>query len=377
LWSTREISLSVQTRAVEGAHIVEYILGGERVSWLFVRDRRMRVGAVTLRMGGIADVETKECHRRHGYARLVLERAVTLMREEGYEISALFGISDFYPRWGYAPIFPTTRIVMEANDAVGAKPGYNLRRLKPDEADLTLDLYRRNNAERTGAIVRRRGQWAGFRQGSRYKWPVNVYGAFDDCGRMMGYAVMDKSPAEAIVVEVGYRGGDVFPTLLSAAAGQARRVRAQHLHIHAPPDHPFVEFCQQLGCRLMVQYNPNGGAMGRIINLAPCFRRLAPALARRLRSSPVDWSGLLAIETDIGTVALRIVGDEVSCRELGGPADARLHIGQSVLTQLLFGYRSVSAVLGAGVASLRGAPVELIQALFPRGNAYVWRADYF
>lgn len=369
--------MSVRTRAVEGAYAVEYILGGDQVSRLFVRDRHTRIGAAALRTGGIADVETNEHYRRRGFMRQVMERAMALMREESYEISTLFGISGFYPRWGYAPIFPNTRIVMEAKDATPGNTDYTLRRLNPNQADLTLDLYRRNNAERTGAIVRRRGEWPGFRQGSRYRWPVNIYGAFDGGGRLAGYIVMDKSPAETIVVEVGYRRHDVFPTLLGAAARQARRVRADHIQLYAPPDHPFVEFCQQLGCRLMMQYNQDGGAMGRIINLLPCFSRLAPELTRRLQLSRVNWNGRLAIETDIGKMTLRVKKGAVSCEELGAAVDGRLRIGQVLLTQLLFGYRSAPAMLGAGAASLRGAPVELVQVLFPRGHAYVWRPDYF
>jgi predicted acetyltransferase len=374
---TAETSLTIRTRAVQGAYAVEYILEDKRLSRLFVRDRRMRVGAATLRMGGIADVETEEHHRGRGYMRQVMERALVLMRDKGYEISTLFGISAFYPRWGYAPIFPETRVVMDAKDLASGNARYTLRRLIPEQAELTLDLYRRNNAERTGAIVRRRGEWRGFRQGSRYKRPVNAYGAFDGRGRLTGYMVMDRSPDEAIVVEVGYRRHDIFPTLLGAAARRARQVRAEHIQLYAPPDHPFVEFCQQLGCRVMMHYNRDGGAMGRIINLLPCFSRLAPELTRRLRATRADWNGRLAIETDIGAVTLRIIDGAVSCEELSAKADGRLRIGQGSLAQLLFGYKSAAPMLEGRIASLRGAPVEVIEALFPPGQAYVWRPDYF
>jgi len=369
--------LSVQTRATEGAYAVEYILAGEQVSRLFVKDLRMRVGGAVLRSGGIADVETKEHCRRRGYMRQVLERAAALMRQEGYDISALFGISDFYPRWGYASVFPETRLIIATKDAGRAQPAYPLRRLGRDELAATLELYRRNNALRTGTVVRRRDRWAGFRHGSRYRWPTNVYGAFDARRRLMGYAVLDRSPAEAIVCEVGYRSEEVFGSLLAIAARQARRVHAEQIQVLAPADHPFVEFCQQLGCRLMLQYNRNGGAMARIINLQTCFTRLAPELTRRLRSSRFDWRGRLAIKSDIGEVTLRIEKSAVNCEEGGGAADARLEVGQALLTQLIFGYRRAAEALRVGGALLRGVPVEVIEALFPRGYAYMWRPDHF
>jgi len=37
--------------------------------------------------------------------------------------------------------------------------------------------------------------------------------------------------------------------------------------------------------------------------------------------------------------------------------------------QLLFGYRSAAEAVRTGGATLRGAPVELIEALFPRDRA--------
>lgn len=391
--------MGVQVRAVEGAYAVEYILGGEPVSRLFVRDLRMRIGGAVLRMGGIADVETKGEYRRRGYARQALERAVELMRERRYPISTLFGISDFYPRWGYAPIFPETRVMIALPDAAcalerghaGPSP-YTLRRLHRSELPMTLELYQRNNATRTGAIIRRRDHWTGFRHGSRYRWPTNVYGAFDGT-RLMGYAVIDRSPAEAIVTEVGYRSETVFSTLMAVAVRQARRAHADQIHILAPADHPFAEYCKRLGCRLMIHYHRSGGAMGRIVALETCFERLAGELTRRLRASRPDlwsedacargWNGRVTIATDVGQATLRIQDGVVAYEQAErtatsrGVPHARLSIGQALLTQLLFGYRSAAEALRAEGVSLRGAPAGLLEALFPRTCAYVWRSDYF
>jgi predicted acetyltransferase len=371
------MGLGIRVRTVEGAYAVEYILSGDWASRVVVRDLRMRIGGAVMRCGGIADVETREYHRRRGYSRQTLERAVSLMSEKGYDISALFGISDFYSRWGFAPVFPDTRIMMATKDAALAHPDYRLRRLGKHEIGAAVELYRRNNAQRTGSIVRRRDRWAGFRQGSRYKWPANVYGAFDGTKRLMGYVVIDKSPAEAIISEVGYRSEEVLGTLLSAAVRQARRVHDDHIAILAPMDHPFVEFCRQFGCRVVMQYHRSGGAMARIINLPSCFARLAPELTRRMRAGRYNWSGRLTITTDIGQVALRFEKGVAACEESPRASGGVLRTDQALLTQLLFGYRSPAEALRSGAASLRGAPVELLEVLFPQGQAYCWHPDHF
>jgi hypothetical protein len=382
--------LSVETRALEGGHIVRYVLGGEEASRLYVRDFRMRVGRVVLRMGGIANVETKEQYRRRGFARRVLEQGLALMCRQEYDVSALFGISDFYQRWGYAPIFPETRLTVATRDAARVPSQYQLRRLSRGEMPLTLELYRRSNALRSGTLVRRRDRWPGFIQGSRWKRTVNVYGAFDASKRLAGYAVLDRSPDEAIMVEVGHRRADVFGTLLAAGVRQARRAKAGQVHVLLPADHPFAQWCHRFGCQAVTHYRRSGGAMGRIVGLRSCFARLAPELTRRLCASRVDWCGRLTIATDIGAVTLRIKRGDVSLDNVaqpppavirrgdaGPPTDACLDIEQALLTQLIFGYRSATDVLNGGGAALRGAPVRVIDALFPPGCAYIWRPDYF
>ena len=75
---------------------------GEGVSRLDLFDLRMCVGATTVRCGGIGSVGTSRDHRLQGYSRLVLDAGIALMRSESYHISVLFGIPDYYQRFGFA-----------------------------------------------------------------------------------------------------------------------------------------------------------------------------------------------------------------------------------------------------------------------------------
>ncbi|HUT75645.1 MAG TPA: GNAT family N-acetyltransferase [Armatimonadota bacterium] len=371
--------MSIEIRPCDRGHEVRYMLGGEPVSSLCICDLRMHIGTARLRTAGIADVQTKESHRRRGFARQVLERALVFMRRQEYDLAVLFGISDFYPRWGYAPICGSTRVTLATKEAARAPATLAVRRLRRDEMELTLELYRRNNALRTGAVVRRAGKWPGFIRGSRPDRRVNVYGAFQR-RRLLGYVALDREPGEPVIIEVGYRQPEVFSALLAAAARQARRAKAEQIHVQAPLDHPFVEWCRQYTCQVSTHYVRAGGAMGRIISLRGCFSRLAPELTRRLRASCVNWSGRLEVATDIGAVTLHIEPGALTLGETPKPRvapDAALDIGQALLTQLIFGYRSAADALAWGGASLRGGPVQLLEALFPPGAAHICHADRF
>jgi predicted acetyltransferase len=69
-------------------------------------DLPMRIGDAVIRMAGIGDVYTEREHRMKGYMRYLYEDTLTYMTEEGYDVSMLFGIPDFYTKFGYAVCLP-------------------------------------------------------------------------------------------------------------------------------------------------------------------------------------------------------------------------------------------------------------------------------
>jgi predicted acetyltransferase len=73
---------------------------GADVSGLSVVDQRVRVGSAGLKMAGIAGVWTVEDYRRQGYASRVMWSAIEEMKRRRYNVSILFGIEDFYHRYG-------------------------------------------------------------------------------------------------------------------------------------------------------------------------------------------------------------------------------------------------------------------------------------
>src|SRR5437764_1219224 len=85
---------------------VSVVAGDQTVAKLAILRRTMHLAGTTVTMGGIADVVTHPVHRRQGYGARLLEGAVAYMRDQRYHVSLLFGIADFYHRFGYAPVLP-------------------------------------------------------------------------------------------------------------------------------------------------------------------------------------------------------------------------------------------------------------------------------
>src|SRR5437016_11123618 len=74
---------------------------GEIAAHLMLIPRVLRFGDSLLSASEIGVVGTLETYRGQGYARALMERAIERMSERGDALSIIFGIPNFYERWGY------------------------------------------------------------------------------------------------------------------------------------------------------------------------------------------------------------------------------------------------------------------------------------
>ncbi len=349
-------------------------------SRLWVIDYTMRIGQATVRMAGIGGVETHWKQRMHGYARQLLEDTVRYMQVEGYAVSMLFGIENFYTKFGYASCLAASSFKVKTRDAEvaaeWAKP-YRARPIASADMPAVLDLYNAHNADRTGSIVRTPANFTEFHKGTWYGAPPETLLWEDETGRLLGYAVWDKYPKAVKVAELEAWDDALFPTLLAAFAVQAVEKRCEDISFYMPPDHPFAEFAQRYGVEWTVTYTRHGAGMMRILNQQPLFEAIAPELERRLAASPLaGHTGVLALQTDLGMTTLHFAAGHVTVNGETS-ADMCLTLPQSALMQLLMGYRRARDVLNDPAVSLTGTGLPLLDALFPKGSPYPWLADHF
>lgn len=352
---------------------------GEVVSRLWLLDRQMRVGSATVRMAGIGGVRTEDEHRGKGYMRALMEDTLVYMREQGYDVSVLFGIPGFYDKFGYAACLLNSRIVVQTRDAESARAGsgsFAVRPIVETDMHAIIDLYNRNNALRTCSIVRASHQFTGFRRGTSWRVPAEALIVEDAARQAWGYAVLDRSDRSVTVIEVEGTDEQVFPALLYEFARKAVVRRCGEITLHLPPDHPFAEHAQGYGCECTILYPRNSYGMMRIINQETLFRKLSPELERRHAAGKPPHALDLTIVTDIGTTALRRSAGTLIIQSHRGTG-AMVEMPQDKLIQLIAGFRRARDVLNDPRASATGSVVDVLDALFPKGQPYVWHTDSF
>jgi len=354
-----------QTRMDEGTRL-ELCQDDKTLSSLGVYDRDIRIEDRVIRLGGIGGVGTPPEHRMKGYARRVLDASITFMQDNGYHLSALYGIPDFYARWGFAPALPESRAAIKTRDAELAAARLPVRPMTPEDATAVAALYAKANATRTGTVVRSE-DWPGFKRGPGWTSRFATFVVEQD-GDVAGYAMYTLDISSCIIGEIGYRDGSVWSTILAEIGRIAWERRLEKLTIMAPPDDPFLTYCQRYGYALELSYARNAHGMARVIDQDALIEELAPLLQRRASEASLAWAGTLTFDTDLGQTHLAFGS---------GKASLRVHLPQWALAQLVLGYRGIEDILFESEAHADPGAIPILQTILPKGFAYTYAADRY
>lgn len=346
---------------------IQLTIDGEDISNVSVLDLPMRVGGAVVRCGGIGGMSTLREHRNKGYARRVLTEALEHMREERYHLSALFGIADFYDRFGYGPGLVECEAQVITRYAERAAARHAVRDFRPEDAPVVAEMHEALHRTRTASIVRDPATWTRFERGTRWTDRVGAFVVLDG-ERPIGYASYDLDPWRCAIAEVGYSGPAAYDTIIAQAARIAWERRLERITFHAPPDDPFIRYCRRYGCEVRANYPCSGNGMARVIDQAGLLGTLRPVLEERLRRSGIGWRGTVVIATDLGTDRLALGA---------GAPEVRAEMPQWMLAQLVLGYRGAEEVALDDRATIDEGAVPALRALFPEGYPYVNWSDRF
>jgi len=367
-------------------HREQALVDGKPVSFVNVIQLDMRIGSSIVKMGGIAGVGTEAEHRMKGYSRTCMTRSIEYMFNYGYDISLLFGISGFYTKFGYATCLPMHTLTLRVKDAEEAprRSEYEVRDFTENDIDPVLRIFNENNWRRTGAVVRKKGEWRGFLSGKRAGYPPPAF-VLEKEGRVVAYAAFhrfmnpdreyERYDYEFLVTELGAESPESFSTILNELAARAIKGRFERIILSLPLDHPFVEYCYRFGSESVVRRPKDGGGMMRIINQKALFNKIKDELQRRVAESKVA-EGNVEIKTELGSTRFGVEDGELQVTEGTGEEGNIIELPQAILTQLVVGYRSVEDVVNDDRVNVKG-DVKLLKALFPKSPPYAWILDHF
>lgn len=386
-----EVALSVD-ESVDGSAD-----GAKRASRCGILALSMRIGAATVRMDGIGGVDTEEAYRHRGLARQVLEAAISHMSTGDAALTMLYGIVDFYPKFGYVTAGPDHRLTLPLTGSpTDAPAGWAVRAFDPSDLPMIMELFDATLSDSSGAVVRDPDQYPwtrlrGVAEEARTHECRVVTGPDGDvrayawrgrgCGFVEGYENDD--PDQLIIAEAIAADPAAAEVLLDACHAWARE-EAEHekraitdLGLIIAPEGLVAAAAQSQTSVASQKMIATGGSMVRVLDVARLLHALKPELDRRVAAARLPWTGTLEIVTDIGSAALTITHDAVHVAEGSEPTTATLNLPQTALARLALGVLDPAELLTALDDPPVGDVATALTTLFPRRNPHLSLLDRY
>ena len=343
------------------------IADGTIVTHWGIWDYPMRVGSATLRVAGVGVVATHGHYLKRGLMSKTIRAWLADMDGGDVDMTILFGISDFYHRFGYVFGWAGDEYVMHTRrlpEGKGPKLSCLGHAVTPE-----LDrLANRASRGLTGMAVRptysvHRKEYVSYAWAGRDGKPVGFVTAGEFRGR---WVVVDHA-------------GDVDNVLLAvrelADRDGAKKVHFLDLHARSP----LARRLRQGTADRSQAFIQSGGPMIRTLNLRSCLGKLAGELTRRLKGTThAGFTGSLTVADPRETVTLAIAKGVVSLadgRKPKGPAGAIR--GGEEIAQLLIGTHAPDETVEGFGTKVTGAAKDLIGLLFPAQEPNLARVDHY
>lgn len=386
----------------DGNTQVELLLNEQIVSFLTIIPLTIAIGCARVTVAGIGGVETVETQRKKGYSRQVLEAGIQHMRQGPAALSMLYGIPDFYPKFGFATAGPEYALQLRslARPAVGPA-GWTMRCARTDDVPVIHQLYEQYTTQAVGAVLRSptghvwstldalttgadaaetdecrvvispSGTVEGYAWRGKHFWPVTSdFESEYPNSLVIGEVMAITTPASEAVLAVCRAWG--------AQATTAKGDPVNAVVLSLPPEGPIYAASLRQDARLLTSSGPAENFMARTLDVARLLQALEPELTTRRRTVPAPPGASLRLETEIGAATLNIANDGVRVDTAVATAQRpsmTLRLPQTELMRLALGALPPTDILDRLEVPPDDRTRAIMEGLFPQRHPYLHLPD--
>ncbi|MGQ9488722.1 MAG: GNAT family N-acetyltransferase [Armatimonadota bacterium] len=386
----REVIVISQEQS--GAKCVTLTVDGENASWCWIVPFSIRVGCAIVRMDGIGGVETKPEHRLKGYASRVLWQAIEEMSTGDATITMLYGIRDFYHRFGYVTAGPEYWLFLYNLQSQSPLPaGWSVREFTVRDLPAVQRVYEEATALSTGAVVRsvQSQIWQKLSESPGSYPQDECWVVVSPSAELQGYLwrarwcwsvhlVLEREFPDALCFGEAIALTPVAADALLAFCRQRGREEGkQEVLLPVPPDSVLAHAARYTDCRKVQAYNANGGSMVRVLNVGRLLKALEPELSRQVHMAGEAATRWLTIRTELGEASLLVSSDGVRVTaEVREPHDTVV-MPQGTLARLALGFAPARDLCVRLPEPPSPEVVALLERLFPVRFQHMYLPDRY
>lgn len=353
-------------------HTRVMFVAGEMTAALRIFTYTLRIGEARLKMGGLGCVTTAAPHRNKGYAARLMNDAMAYMQGHGYHVSILFGIADFYHRWGFASVIPEYASMVSLREAEqNSEFSGKHRDIKPGDVSALQRIHNRNDGETACSLIRIAAHFN--RYWDRWKKARVI---LDKNGKVVAYFVGTACDGDYCVSEIGVEDYRWRPALLNACVARAKTEYASRLRFQAPPTHPFIQYLMQFRSDHEMHLSRNSDGMMAIVNMEETLECMIPEWESLLmQSAAASVNAEVTLVVDRAPYRIRAHKGAIDTAPVLGAN--KISLTSVEMAQLLAGYRHVEESLASKRRVINAAGRLLLNTLFVKRTPYVWQQDRF
>lgn len=363
---------------------------GELAGSLRLNTETIRLGEARLKTGGFGWVTTAPAHRHKGVACALINDSMQYMKDHGYHVSMLFGIPNFYHRFGYVTTLADYTIAIDATEAsVASNIGFKVRQAKPGDIPALQRMHNLNDAGVACSLLRSTAHVTNKWE----RWPGPLRVITTEQGKVVAYFDAHRGKGELAITEIGVSDaagqskGPATPgpctahapacgALLATCVQLAAEESVGNLRFHVPPAHPFARFLLQYASQHEMTLVRERGGMMAFVDLGETLESMIPEWECLLaRSAAREYRTECTLYVD--RVPYRIRANRGAVDVAAASGANKVSLTPFELMHLVTGYRHLADILATRRRVLAPEARALLTALFPKRDPYVWLFDRF
>jgi len=348
------------------------------VSMMLIIRRQVRIGKSEVKNAIVSPVATRPGYERKGYCSLVMRDGVNYMKEQGFNLTTLWGHPWLYKRYGYTPAMTSPSIAIKPEKCTATKfpSGFTADPFAVSQTKTVTDIYHQNTKNQMLAEIR---------HPEPFEWnirspTVDFKTVSDRKGRVVGYYAMSaKALPERSFLEIGVDNIEACRAVYNTTLKHAKQKGLTEIVCSMSPRHPYARFAYWHNAELRKTMG-SGAGFAQILDVPRLLTGISKELQRRVSLSEYcNKSASMSIKTERGTSDLLIHDGEVTASGETSLTDCTIKFSNSSLTPLVTGYMSVHELVEQQEVTierkaqnrLRATVVlRLVDILFPKNTPF-------
>jgi predicted acetyltransferase len=347
-------------------------INNEIVGHLKIVPQILKFGSCYIKSGGFAGVCVKTPLRKKGIARMMIEFTLEKLEKENYDVALLFGIPDFYHRFGFVPVFKEFQALIEVKKVQANKKieKYQIKDFEEKYSTKLWKIYHKYLDKFPFFPLRSFKLWD-----YRKKFLESLKIIFLN-ERPIGYLSLNCEEDNIKVEELMSRENrEIYKFILNYLKEEASKRYKKQIKIYLPGIHPFFKYLKGEDLTYQIKYRKNSFALGKILNFGSLFSKLLPELSKNLKNSP--YSSLRKINFCINKEVYTLDFENQKLRNEKISNNLNLKLPSEFVTQILFGYDDVYSLSFRYNIKFSREKLDLLNFLFPPQNTLMFPVDRF